>query len=93
MRWKGSLVRSCGIALLASVGCIHTQPNLKPPPEPEVLASPGENDKRYCQPCVYPPETLANDPYKAQLRSDGSLPPQNQKKTQPPGFGGPPPGF
>jgi hypothetical protein len=92
MRWKRSLLRVCGLALLGAAGCVHTPPNLKPPPEPEVLASPDDKDKRYCLPCTYPAEVLANDPYKAALRSDGSIP-QQQKKATPPGFGGPPPGF
>jgi hypothetical protein len=65
-----------GIILLASAGC-KTQPDLKPPPQPEVLASPGPNDNRYVQPASYPPDTLANDPFKAGLNG---ITPANAKR-------------
>jgi len=61
-----------GIILLAAAGC-KPLPDLKPPPQPEVLASPGTNDNRYAQPASYPADTLANDPFKAGLK-DGITP-------------------
>jgi hypothetical protein len=52
--------------LLAALGCKHP-PELKPPPQPEVLASPGVNDKRYAQPCSYPGDVLT-DPTKGAMK-------------------------
>jgi hypothetical protein len=40
---------------------------LKPPEQPEVLAVPAADDKRYSQPAEYPSEVLANDPIKKAL--------------------------
>jgi hypothetical protein len=91
MRYTRLLLRGLGLVLLGTVGCIHAQPDLKPPPQPDVLACPAAGDKRYCEPCNYPPDQLASDPIKKALQNDGTIPLQAPKKT--PGFGGAPPGM
>jgi hypothetical protein len=58
-----------GLILAGLLGCKHP-PELKPPEQAEVLACPGDKDKRYEMPCSYPPEVLATDPNK----KDGILP-------------------
>jgi hypothetical protein len=67
------LMHWVGFILLGVAGCRHP-PELKPQPQPEVLASPGTADQRYTLPCSYPAETLANDPFKAGLNKDGVVP-------------------
>ena len=51
------LLCGAGIMMLGVLGCKHP-PELKPPPTPEVLASPGDNDKRYTLPCSYPGDVM-----------------------------------
>jgi hypothetical protein len=70
MRLKPTVLYLAGLILAVVLGCKH-QPELKPPEQPEVLASPGDKDKRYELPCSYPPDVLASDPNKKQ---DGIMP-------------------
>jgi hypothetical protein len=70
MRLKRTVLYLAGMALVVVLGCKH-QPELKPPDQPEVLASPGDKDKRYDMPTSYPPDVLASDPNKKQ---DGIMP-------------------
>jgi hypothetical protein len=51
--WLGSL-------LLILVGCRHTTPDLKPPPQPDDYTLPSADEKRYSQPYQYPKGS--NDP-------------------------------
>lgn len=46
---------------LAVTGCWHTEPSLKPPPRPEVLALPPSEDSRFSSPIEYPKGTLNQD--------------------------------
>jgi hypothetical protein len=80
MRHTGPLLLGLGTILVALAGC-RTQPDLKPPPEPEVLATPGPNDKRYQEPFNYPPEQLASDPVKRSMQGVN----QATSGTRPPG--------
>ena len=70
MRHTRKVLVWAGMLLAGVLGCKHP-PELKPPEQPEVLAAPGENDKRYQLPPDYPPEVLASDPSKKQ---DGLTP-------------------
>jgi hypothetical protein len=70
MHGKRTALYLAGMVLGAVFGCKHP-PDLKPPEQPEVLASPGDKDKRYELPCNYPADVLASDPNKKQ---DGILP-------------------
>jgi len=83
MRIRRTMLHWAGIVFVALLGCKH-QPELKPPEQPEVLATPGDNDKRYEQPCCYPPEVLASDPTK---KGDGITPP-GSKRGAPMGMSG-----
>jgi len=47
--------------ILTVVGWKKTEPNLKPPPHPEELALPPDDDRRFSDPSTYPPETLKED--------------------------------
>jgi hypothetical protein len=47
--------------LLTVVGWKKTEPNLKPPPQPEEFAVPPEDDRRFSDYQSYPPETLKED--------------------------------
>ncbi len=60
MRHAGVLLCWVGAAVLGMLGC-HSQPNLKPPEKPEVLAMPDPDDKRYSLPSRYPDSELAGD--------------------------------
>jgi hypothetical protein len=91
MRYEGLLLGSFQLVLMCALGCVHPQPDLKPPQQAEVLDQSGPKDKRYSDPATYPPDQLASDPIKAQLKDSGIVPLQAPKKT--PGFGGAPPGF
>jgi hypothetical protein len=46
---------------LTITGCWHTEPSLKPPPRPEVLALPPSDDSRFSSPIEYPKGTLNQD--------------------------------
>lgn len=64
------------VALSAGLlGCVNSQPNLKPPTQPEVLATPGARDKRYGEPGgSYPSYVLSNDEMKQQLTTGSPQP-------------------
>jgi hypothetical protein len=47
--------------LLCAAGCFTTEPSLKPPPHPEELAVPPQDDPRFSAPVEYPKGTLNND--------------------------------
>ena len=87
-------MRRLRLPLLAAVlisanlaGCFPgRQMNLKPPEEPQVLASPGENDKRYAQPCSYPSYSFDNDPLKQKAKQDAVIPARGGPR--PPAMGG-----
>ena len=53
------LLYGVGFFMLGVLGCKHP-PELKPPPTPEVLASPGDADKRYTLPCSYPSDVMGD---------------------------------
>ncbi len=53
------LLCGAGIVMLGVLGCKHP-PELKPPPSPEILASPGDDDKRYTLPCSYPSDVMGD---------------------------------
>jgi hypothetical protein len=85
MRHTPTVLRWLAIALVGFLGC-KTQPELKPEPKPEVLASPGLNDKRYDKPCCYPPDVLANDPIKRSMKDEGLLPAAGTRSPGMPGM-------
>jgi hypothetical protein len=70
MRRAGKFLYFFGAMLLALVGCTAQHPNLKPPEQPEVLAAPSDDDKRYTGLAQYPPDSLANDPLKKLLQDN-----------------------
>jgi hypothetical protein len=49
------------LTALTITGCWHTEPSLKPPPRPEVLAVPPSEDSRFSSPIEYPKGTLNQD--------------------------------
>src|SRR5262249_42658783 len=63
-----------GATVVGLLGC-HTHPNLKPPEQPEVLAVPSADDKRYCQPARYPDSELAGDAVKKNLNQQTPITP------------------
>jgi hypothetical protein len=89
MRRKRMLLSIAGLVAGFIPGCVHHQPDLKPPAQPEVLASPGVNDKRYIQPCTYPAYAMDNDPLKLKTKADGVVPARGPR---PPGMAGMSPG-
>src|SRR5947209_9667314 len=50
-----------GSSMLTLVGWKKSEPNLRPPPQPEEFAVPPEDDRRFSEPINYPPETLKED--------------------------------
>ena len=47
-----------GAGLLLAVGCKTPEPNLKPPPHPEELTVPPQDDSRYSKPPAFPDNTI-----------------------------------
>ncbi len=80
-----------GLALAILSGCKSSEPKLKPPPHPEVLAVPPQDDSRFSKPPAYPEETLNGDPKKNKrpnsLAPEG--PPTRFGGGGSPGMGGP----
>jgi hypothetical protein len=54
-------IMSFVLPTLITTGCWHTEPSLKPPPRPEVLAVPPSEDSRFSSPVEYPKGTLNQD--------------------------------
>ena len=77
MRWLGVLV-------LAISGCWTTQPELKPPKQPETIAVPPQDDPRFSQPIQYPKGTLNQEPAKKSIKTND---PNNPGGGMPPRFG------
>ena len=73
MRHIGMVLCGLGGLLLSVLGC-QTQPDLKPPTQPDQFAVPSENDKRYSEPFKYPSEVLADNPVKASMPQQGPQP-------------------
>jgi hypothetical protein len=88
MRHAGKFLCCLGAIALGVLGCRSQQPNLKPPEEPEVLATPGPDDKRYSEPSQYPPDVLANDPIKKSLNQQNPIVPVKGPRPMMPGTPG-----
>ena len=67
LRWLGVLVLGLG-------GCWTTQPELKPPKQPERYAVPPQDDARFSQPIQYPKGTLNQEPAKKTIKNDPNNP-------------------
>lgn len=61
MRDKWGLMRGLAAIVLGVAGCTAAQPNLKPPPQKEVLNVPPADDNRFSKPTPYPKDTLNTD--------------------------------
>jgi len=61
MRNRWVKTRWLGAILLGLVGCTATQPDLKPPPQKEVMNVPPTDDSRFSDPTPYPKDTLNTD--------------------------------
>ena len=87
MRHTGMVL--CGLSglLLSLLGC-QTQPDLKPPTQPDIYALPSEKDKRYSEPFKYPSEVLADNPVKMSMPQQGPQPLRTGAKMGGPGGGG-----
>ncbi len=62
-----------GLLLLIHVGmsgCATTEPQIKPPKQPEEYNAPPDNDKRYTGPIEYPKETMDTDPLMKKATKD-----------------------
>ena len=77
MRWLGVL-------LLGLSGCWTTQPELKPPKQPEKIAVPPQDDPRFSQPIQYPKGTLNQEPVKKSIKTND---PNNPNGGAPSRFG------
>jgi hypothetical protein len=86
MRQPRMVLHCAGLVLWGVLGCKH-QPELKPPEQPEILASPSDKDKRFEMPCSYPADTLASDPNKKQ--DTGLMPASSKGKGGGMGLNGP----
>lgn len=53
-----------GILAVTMTGCARNELNLKPPPRPEVFATPPVEDARFSKPIQYPQDTLNLPPLK-----------------------------
>jgi hypothetical protein len=84
MRHAGKLLGWIGAGVLGTLGVIGCQhrPELKPPEEPDVLATPDVRDRRYSEPSQYPESVLASDPAKKAL---GPVSPITPVRTPKPG--------
>jgi hypothetical protein len=58
MRITWSRLRWLAGVGLGALGCWTTEPSLKPPPRPEVYATPPQDDGRFSEPIAYPKGTL-----------------------------------
>jgi hypothetical protein len=61
MRDKWGLMRGLRGLVLVLAGCTAAQPNLKPPPQKEVLNVPPAGDTRFSSTIPYPKDTLNTD--------------------------------
>jgi hypothetical protein len=87
MQW-GWIARTGALLLLLVVGCRSTQPDLKPPKQPEVFNPPSEHANLVS----YPKQAFNNldDPSKRSgMDTAGFVP---SRTMQPASFGGPTPG-
>lgn len=80
MRGRWLTLGWLGTGLLIAAGCKTPQPNLKPPPHPEELTVPPQDDPRFSKPPAYPEDTLNQFPNKKK-QSGNQGPPRT-------GFGG-----
>jgi len=81
--WSGL---SCLASVLAVWGCATTEPNLKPPKQPEELRLPPD-EKRYSQPPQFPDGTLnQNAPKAGNPMQPGSGGPGNIGASRPGGL-------
>jgi len=60
--WNGLCWLS--LLMLGLAGCWTTEPNLRPPKQPEELRKPPEDDLRFSAPQTYPKNTLNQDTIK-----------------------------
>jgi len=73
--------------LLAALGCRTMPPELKPPPEAEVLNVPPQ-EARF-ETSIYPREAFANARYDPTKKSDNAVMPAKGMGMGPPGMAGP----
>jgi hypothetical protein len=57
---RNIFLRGLGMLLLAVSGCASTGPEIKPRNQEEIWALPPADDRRYCDPPVYPKD-VGND--------------------------------
>ena len=84
MRVLWGRVRWLGVLLFGVSGCWTTQPELKPPKQPEVIAVPPQEDARFSQPIQYPKGTLNQEPTKKSIKTND---PNNPAGAGAPRFG------
>jgi hypothetical protein len=98
MRQLRGLLHGLGLLLFIVVGC-KSQPNLKPPEEPQVLCTLPPDDKRNSEAFNYPQYTLTENetnklalqgltPTSGSLRPPGTVPPRVGSVGGPGGGGG-----
>jgi hypothetical protein len=85
MRHKWVKAHWLGAVVLGLVGCQAAQPDLKPPPQPEELRVPPDDDARFNSPTKYPKDTMNQDQLK---RPDPASGPVNPAAGRMPGMGG-----
>jgi hypothetical protein len=88
---KAVTVRWLAAFLLGLAGCTTPQPNLKPPPQKEVLNVPPADDSRFSNPTPYPKDTLNTDLLRKPTGPGGQVDPTGGRMgnglTPGPGFG------
>jgi hypothetical protein len=55
-------------------GCASTEPQIKPPKQPEEFNAPPDNDPRYNKPIEYPAQVMDDDPLQKKAKDSKNTP-------------------